>query len=77
MTLLVELSHPDKYEGGGLESRLYEDSTETSIDYLQQDEAIIFPANRPHRALTIAKGFRRSLACWGAGEVNPSRPSYT
>lgn len=74
MTLLVELSDPGNYSGGGLESRLYEDSTETQTDFLQQGEAIMFPSNRPHRALRIHSGTRQSLACWGAGEINPSSP---
>ncbi|SCA56608.1 Oxidoreductase [Candidatus Terasakiella magnetica] len=64
LTLVVQLSHPDEYEGGLLEVNVGGNIHQAS---LRQGSAILFPSFVLHRVSPVTKGNRYSLACWVHG----------
>jgi PKHD-type hydroxylase len=68
LSLSVQLSDPDDYEGGELE--LWYGGEPTVIDK-QRGMTVWFPSWAMHRVKPVTKGVRRSLVCWISG------PSFT
>lgn len=63
LSLSVQLSPPDSYDGGNLE--LHVGSIETASR--SQGSVILFPSYRLHRVTPVTRGTRRSLVTWIAG----------
>ncbi|WP_156950765.1 2OG-Fe(II) oxygenase [Terasakiella pusilla] len=61
LTLVIQLSDPDDYEGGVLEVNIGGNIHKAS---LRQGSAVIFPSFILHRVSPVTKGNRYSLACW-------------
>jgi len=64
VSVTVQLSHPDEYEGGDLEFNIG--------NYMMapraQGAAVIFPSFYLHRVTPITKGIRKSFVLWVGGE---------
>jgi len=60
ISITVQLSHPDEYEGGDL--MIGDQPTEK-----QQGMMVAFPSFREHRVTPITKGTRESLVIWVSG----------
>lgn len=65
VSLTIQLSDPDEYEGGDLEIWV---GGEFKTIERKQGCAIIFPSFLMHRITPITKGTRRSLVLWVGGE---------
>lgn len=66
LTAIVQLTDPNEYEGGNFELvNLNEYPNADEIK--QQGTAFFFPSFLTHRATTVTKGKRYSLACWFDG----------
>ena len=65
MSVTVQLSDPNKYEGGEL--NLYE-SDEPIKTSKEQGMLIMFPSYTLHQVTPVTKGERNSLVCWITGE---------
>lgn len=66
LTAVVQLTDPSTYEGGNLE--LVNPSQTPNADEVRtQGTAFFFPSFLPHKATTVTKGTRYSLACWFDG----------
>ena len=66
LTAVVQLTNPSTYEGGNLEMMgitQYPDAVEIRT----QGTAFFFPSFLEHRATSVTKGTRYSLACWFDG----------
>ena len=64
LSISIQLSDPDSYEGGDLQFRI----NNKEIDAPRaQGTAIIFPSFIMHRVTPIVSGFRRSLVGWVSG----------
>jgi PKHD-type hydroxylase len=64
ISISVQLSDPEDYEGGELE--LWNDSTPT-ICPKGQGTVILFPSYLMHRVAPVTKGTRKSLVLWVGG----------
>ena len=64
LTLVIQLSHPEDYEGGDLEF-LGEKTSEPELK--EYGTAVIFPSFVYHRVAPITSGQRTSLVCWISG----------
>lgn len=64
LSLTIQLSNPDDYEGGDLEFQI---NNKTVKAPRQQGTAIIFPSFIMHRVTEITKGKRRSIVGWVSG----------
>lgn len=64
LSLIVQLSHPDDYEGGDLEF-LGDEDPEPALR--QRGTVIIFPAFVAHHVTPVTSGARTSLVAWIAG----------
>lgn len=71
LSLVVQLSDPDDYEGGDLElfglDGAAEGAVERRLETRQQGAVIAFPAFEFHRVTPVRSGTRRSLVCWVGG----------
>ena len=65
VSLTIQLSDPDEYEGGDLE--IWTGGDFKTIER-KQGCAILFPSFLMHRITPITKGVRRSLVLWVGGE---------
>lgn len=65
ISVTVQLSHPDEYEGGDLEFNLG-GSVKTAPR--SQGAAVIFPSFYLHRVTPITSGTRKSFVLWVGGE---------
>lgn len=65
LSLSVQLSQPDEYEGGELEMNLG-----SSCKAVQKDagSVVVFPSYVVHRVRPVSGGTRRSLVAWASGE---------
>jgi PKHD-type hydroxylase len=64
LSLSVQLSDPDDYEGGDVELMLSQDPTAVSRG---QGNLALFPSYTVHRVTPVTKGTRYSLVGWLAG----------
>lgn len=66
LSVSIQLSHPDNYEGGTFE---FPDDEDKFIveDSLEQGTAIFFPSYMKHGVVPVTKGTRYSLVCWVHG----------
>jgi PKHD-type hydroxylase len=64
LTLVVQLSHPEDYEGGDLE---FIGETTSEPELKEYGTAVIFPSFVCHRVTPITSGQRISLVCWISG----------
>ena len=65
LSIVVQLSNPDDYEGGDLEFSMDNDSILKAPR--SQGSIIIFPSYLRHRVTPVTKGTRRSLVTWISG----------
>ena len=71
LSIVVQLSNPDEYEGADLE--LFGLSCEPEVgdswrdDLRRQGSAVVFPAFEYHRVNPLLSGKRYSLVCWVGG----------
>jgi len=65
VSITVQLSDPDEYEGGDFEFLLGKDITKLPR---KKGCAIIFPSFFLHRVAPVTKGVRKSLVLWIAGQ---------
>ena len=64
ISVTVQLSQPDEYEGGDLEFNLGNHMVAPRV----QGAAVIFPSFFLHRVTPITKGIRKSFVLWVGGE---------
>jgi len=66
LSLSIQLSHPDNYEGGTFQ---FPDDEDKFIveDSMEQGTAIFFPSYMKHGVVPVTKGTRYSLVCWVHG----------
>lgn len=65
LSMVVQLSDPDEYEGGDLEFMISGDRTDTARR--EQGLVYAFPSFLLHRVTPITRGTRRSLVVWLCG----------
>ena len=65
LSISIQLSNPDEYEGGEL--YLYDDDKGTIMDKAQ-GTLILFPSYILHEVMPITKGERNSLVTWVTGK---------
>jgi PKHD-type hydroxylase len=65
LSMVVQLSDPDDYEGGNLEFQWYELPAEQ--DLRKRGTIIVFPSFLKHRVTPVTKGIRHSLVSWMEG----------
>lgn len=65
LSVVVQLSNPEDYEGGNLQ--LMSDSGKTYFAPRKKGTIIIFDSRAQHRVLKVTKGTRRSLVAWVVG----------
>ena len=65
ISLTVQLSNPDEYEGGEFE--LERGGMLTTPEHTKKGSAIMFPSIMRHRVLPVTAGIRKSLVVWIAG----------
>lgn len=64
VSVTVQLSHPDEYEGGNLEFNIGNRISAPRA----QGAAVIFPSFYLHRVTPVTKGTRKSFVLWVGGE---------
>lgn len=64
LSLTVQLSGPDEYEGGDLE---FSEGTAILSAPKERGLAVAFPSFQPHRVTPVTRGLRRSLVIWIGG----------
>jgi PKHD-type hydroxylase len=64
ISVTVQLSDPDEYEGGDLEFNI----GQKFVGQRKQGAAIIFPSFFLHRVTPVTKGIRKSFVLWVGGE---------
>lgn len=75
ITIIVQLSEPDDYEGCDLELQEVSGMVRQEVDIMQnfkkdaklKGTVILFPSYQDHRITPLIKGNRRSLVAWAAG----------
>jgi len=72
LSLVVQLSDPDEYEGGDLELFARDgDEADATSDWRTRvrgrGTVVVFPAFEMHRVTPLVSGTRRSLVCWIGG----------
>ena len=63
LSMSVQLSDPDDYDGGGLE--ISDGQIVEATD--ARGAVIVFPSYRVHRVTPVTEGVRRSLVVWANG----------
>ena len=66
ISLTIQLSNPDDYEGGDLEFWLGKEPNKAPRE---QGLAVLFPSYLMHRVTPITKGVRKSLVLWVGGDT--------
>ena len=64
LSVVVQLSEPDDYEGGGFEFFCVQQPGAT---FAPRGSMLIFPSFLQHRVLPVTRGVRRSLVTWVEG----------
>ncbi|WP_341365913.1 2OG-Fe(II) oxygenase [Yoonia sp. BS5-3] len=64
LTLVLQLSNPDTYDGGDLEIR---PSAQIQMANRMQGSVSVFPSFALHQVTPIKRGIRRSLTVWAHG----------
>jgi PKHD-type hydroxylase len=64
LSITIQLSDPDEYEGGDLQFMVNQNAVSASRE---KGTAIIFPSFAMHRVLPVTKGTRMSIVGWIAG----------
>ena len=75
LSMSVQLSDPDDYDGGGLE---ISDGQIVEATDARGSSVIVFPSYRVHRVTPVTEGVRRSLVVWANGppfRVTPGKLS--
>jgi PKHD-type hydroxylase len=69
LSITIQLSEPDDYEGGEFELRDYcdYDSVQTITGIRPRGSVFVFPSFLMHRVTPVTRGVRRSLVCWIVG----------
>lgn len=67
LSMVVQLSKPEDYEGGKLELNFEEKDIALPDKMLDQGSVIMFPAFVLHRVTPVTKGTRYSLVSWHSG----------
>jgi PKHD-type hydroxylase len=69
LSITIQLSEPDQYDGGDFEIRDYcdYDSTQTITGMRPRGSLLVFPSFLMHRVAPVTRGLRRSLVCWIVG----------
>lgn len=65
LSMTVQLSAPDDYDGGGLEFV----NAATNEQARWQGAATVFPSYLAHRVVSVTRGVRRSLVAWASGNT--------
>jgi len=65
LSISIQLTNPEKYEGGEL--YLYDDNKGTVMDKTQ-GTLILFPSYTLHEVMPVTKGTRNSLVTWVTGK---------
>lgn len=65
LSIIVQLSDEDEYEGGELQTMVSEQGIQTAPK--SRGTVIIFPSFLLHRVTPVTSGIRRSLVCWASG----------
>ena len=75
LSMVVQLSKPENYEGGGfrfnlrgLYSQVDDNIMRPPSEFKQQGSIIVFPSFLWHKVEPITKGIRHSLVMWALGE---------
>lgn len=71
VSVTVQLSHPDEYEGGDLQMWMGGDPRDPSsvINCTRgHGTVVVFPSYVPHQVTPVTKGIRRSFVLWVGGE---------
>jgi PKHD-type hydroxylase len=63
MSLSLQLSNPEEYEGGNFEAS----GIDITQDIKKRGTLIIFPSWVPHRVTPVTKGTRKTLVAWFSG----------
>ena len=63
LSITVQLSDPDEYDGGDLEF----DELKTNADFRSKGTVLVFPSYLRHRIKPITRGTRRALVAWFFG----------
>jgi PKHD-type hydroxylase len=64
LSIVIQLSDPDKYEGGNLEIL---SSREPVVVEKQKGLAVLFPSYVLHRVTPVTRGVRKTLVAWITG----------
>jgi PKHD-type hydroxylase len=64
LSITVQLSDPDEYEGGNLQFMVNQNTIDAPRE---KGTAIIFPSFFPHRVMPVTKGCRMSVVGWIGG----------
>ncbi len=64
LTIVIQLSPPDDYDGGGLDLQVSNVLVNVPSE---QGLAVLFPAPTLHRVVPVTRGNRYSLVGWGRG----------
>jgi len=70
LSISIQLSHPDEYEGGDLQifdpTVLFNDDDGFPTRTINKGigDMVIFPSYMPHRVTPVTKGVRKSLVLW-------------
>lgn len=65
VSITVQLSHPDEYEGGDLE--MWSGGQNITKVYRGAGSVFIFPSYMMHRVTPVTKGIRKSFVLWVGG----------
>ena len=64
LSVVVQLSDPEEYEGGAFE---FFGLQQPGVNFAPRGSMLIFPSFLQHRVLPVTKGIRRSLVSWIEG----------
>jgi PKHD-type hydroxylase len=67
LTLVIQLSHPEEYEGGNLMLKDVTWSAEELISLKRKGTVIVFPSELEHKVSLVTKGTRVALVSWALG----------
>lgn len=65
LSMVIQLSDPENYEGGNLELQYHEPPPQ--VDLRKKGTIIVFPSFLRHRVTPVTKGTRHSLVSWMEG----------
>ena len=76
LSVTVQLSNPEDYEGGGFEQMYLKKEIDGTLDkhistleeVASRGSILVFPGYIYHRVLPVSKGVRKSLVGWATGK---------